>query len=190
MSFEIYPEVAGVKEALKLINTVDKSVRRKITKNYQAIMADTVTAVRAGVPGNNPPPISGFGRSWTTKTGFQVFPWNGVVSKEGVKSGTSGKQPREFAGYTRHLAAFYIRWAGTQAVVYDMAGKKGANGISEGLAKKGWGNASRLMWPTILEQMPNIEDKLDDLVKDIMVKYSAALEGKSLRNIDPNEGLS
>lgn len=189
MSFEIKTEVAGIKEALKTINTVDKSVRRSITREYKSIMAGTVADARANVPGNDPPPISGFGRSWTTKTGFQVFPWNGVVYEENIKSGVSGKKPKEYMGYTRNLAAFHIRWAGTQAVVYDMAGKRGPNGISRGLESKGWGNASRLMWPTVLDNLPDIESKMADLVQKIMFLYSQALSGNLPKQIAQSRGL-
>lgn len=189
MSFEVTTEVAGIKEALKVINTVDKSIRRGITRDYKKIMEGTVEDVRQGVPGKEPPPISGFGRSWTTQTKFTVFPWTGVVYKEQIKVGTSGKKPREYKGYTRNLATFYIQWAGTQAVVFDQAGNRGPNGISWGLEKKNYGRASRLMWPTVLDNMPQIEDQLQALTDRIMFLYSQALTGNLPKQIRQSRGL-
>ena len=179
MSTEIKVEFAGVKDALKLINTIDKSVRQSYTREFKKIMQPAVKAAQAKVPDEEP--LSGMARAWTTPSGFQAFPWNGTVGEKLIKAGVSGRKPKEFRGITRGLAAFYVRWAGTTAVIFDMAGRRNNNAMSDNLAGKGWGEASRIMWPSILDNQNQIENELKALTDKIQADYERALTRGSVR---------
>lgn len=172
-------EFAGVKDALKLINTIDKSVRQSYTREFKKIMSPAVKAAQARVPDEDP--LSGMARAWTTPSGFQAFPWNGTVGEKLIKAQVSGRKPKEFKGITRGLAAFYVRWAGTTAVIFDMAGRRNNNAMSNNLASKGWGEASRIMWPSILDNQDEIERNLEALTNRIQADYERALTTGKVR---------
>lgn len=164
-------EIVGLKDALREINDVDKKLRRQITKDYQSIMRTTVDDAKEAVPLG--PPISGWGRAWTTKSGFQMLPWEGQVGEKYIKAGVSGKRPKQFAGVTQNLAVFFIRWAGMSNTVYDMAGRKG-NGQTErganmikGLRDR-WGEASRVMWPAIEKNRDAVSFNINQICIKIM----------------------
>ena len=179
MSAEITVEFAGIKDALKLINSLDKSVRQSYTREYKKIMAPVVKSTKAKVP--DEAPISGFARSWTTASGFQALPWNGVMGEKLVKSAISTRKPKEFRGVTRGLAAFYVRWAGTTAVIFDMAGRRTNNAMSNNLARAGWGEASRLMWPSMLDNQDAVEREMKQLLDRIQADYERALKTGQVR---------
>ena len=172
-------EFAGVKDALKLINSIDKSVRQSYTREYKKIMQPAVKAAQTKVP--HEAPISGMARAWTTPSGFQVFPWNGVVGEKLVKAAISTRKPKEFRGVTRGLAAFYVRWAGSTAVIFDMAGRRKNNAMSNNLAKSGWGEASRIMWPSILDNQDQIEREMKVLLDRIQADYERAIRTGTVR---------
>lgn len=177
-------EMAGIKDAMKLINQIDKSVRQSYTREYKKLTAPAVKLMKEGVPDDAP--LSGWQRKWTTPSGFQAFPWNGVIGEKLIKAGISGKKPKEFQGRTRNLAAFYIKWAGTTAVIYDMAGRKGTPSTEQGrnmvagLESK-HGPASRLMWPSLLEKEEEITDGMQQLLNRIMSDYERAITRGSVR---------
>lgn len=177
-------EMAGIKDALAMVNKIDKSVRQSYTREYKKLTAPAVKAMKDGVP--DEAPLTGWERKWTTPSGFQAFPWNGVIGEKLIKAGVSGKKPKEFQGRTRNLAAFFIKWSGTTAVIYDMAGRKGTpqtesgRNMVAGLERK-HGQASRLMWPSLLEQEEPITDGMQKLLDRIMADYERALTRGTVR---------
>lgn len=171
-------ETAGIKDALRKVAEIDKSVRQSYTREYKKLTAPAVKVMKDKVPSEAP--ISGWERKWTTASGFQALPWNGVVGEKLIKAGVSTKKPKEFQGRTRNLAAFFIKWAGSTAVIYDMAGRKGTpataagRNMVAGLEAKD-GQASRLMWPSLLDQEEEITAGMQQLLDRIMADYSRAL---------------
>lgn len=177
-------EFAGIKDALRLINTVDKSVRQSYTREYKKLMAPVVKAAKEKVPDNAP--MSGWTRSWTTPSGFQALPWNGVVGEKLIKSGVSGRKPKEFQGVTRGLAAFYVRWSGMTAVVYDVSGRKGVPATESGQTmvnalEQRFGQGSRVMWPSLLDNKEEVTDGMQKLLDRIAADYERALTTGSVR---------
>jgi hypothetical protein len=184
MTINMKVEFAGIKDALKLVNDIDKSVRQSYTREYQKLMAPVVKMSKEAVP--DQAPITGWERSWTTPSGFQALPWNGVVGEKLIKSGVSGRKPKTFQGVTRGLAAFYVRWSGTTAVIFDMAGRKGTPSTDQGrnmvagLEEK-FGPASRIMWPSLLENQEEVTAGMQTLLDRIMQDYERALTRGSVR---------
>lgn len=177
-------EMAGIKNALTMINQIDKSVRQSYTREYKKLTAPAVKMMKERVP--DEAPLSGWTRKWRTPSGFEALPWNGVIGEKLIKAGVSGKKPKEFQGRTRNLAAFYIKWSGTTAVIYDMAGRKGTPSTEQGrnmvagLEAKD-GPASRLMWPSLLENEEPITEGMQQLLNRIMSDYERAITRGSVR---------
>lgn len=164
-------KVVGLKDALREINDVDKKLRRSLTKEYKQVMYNTVSDAKEAVPLG--PPISGWDRNWTTKSGFKMLPWEGQVGERYITAGVSGKRPKEFGGVVHNLAVFFIRWAGMSNTVYDMAGRKGNGKTARGAAmiaglEGRWGPASRVMWPALVKNQDEVSAKIEEICAKIM----------------------
>jgi hypothetical protein len=162
-------EVAGIKDVLREINDIDKKARRQITKQFKAITAPVVEEAKNNVP--QMPPISGWGRKWQTKSGFQMLPWQSYNAAKLIDTKVSGKRPRQFAGMTRDLAVLYIRWRGMVNTVFDTASNwettRGENMV-RGLTDK-HGPASRVMWPAYENNANEIENALREQIEKVML---------------------
>jgi hypothetical protein len=160
-------EVVGLKDSLRVLQQYNKSLRRQITKDFNYIVNDAVQQIRIEVP--DEAPISGWERNWTTRSGYKMLPWRGNLANTAIKPYVSGKKPKEFAGVTRNLAVFGVRWKAPHATLFDMSRRaktpQGRNMIA-GLDSK-FGQASRIMWPTFNKYEDEITDKMRDLVKKV-----------------------
>lgn len=187
-------EVAGIKEALRELNDIDKKLRRQITRDYQEIVKPVVMDAQALVP--PAAPLSGFERSWTPAgSTMAVLPFGGGASvprepspgnwqtrggrrkkarwlqwKYGIRGYVSGKQPRTFNNYTKNLATFGIRWQGPTAVLFDTSAKantpQGAQMIAALQAR--YGRPSRVMWRAYQSAGAELQGEMRDLVNEIM----------------------
>lgn len=164
-------EVVGVKEAIRELQRVDKSARRQLTKDYRRITEPVISDAKSMLPLGTP--ISGWGRSWTTKSGRQMLPWDSAIADDYIKAKVSGKKPREWAGYMSNLATFIVSWSGAINTVYDIAGRKsrgatpsGRNMIAGLESKKG--KASRVLWPAYEANRDQVEKQMRLLLEDVM----------------------
>ena len=167
-------EISGLKELLRELNTFDKRLRRQLTKDFQAVCKPVVDAAKRATPRTEP--ISGWSRSWTTRSGYKALPWQPRLATKNIKAKVSGKRPREFDGRITNLAVFSIAWGGTINTIYDLASKSqtkaGANMV-RGLESK-HGKASRVLWPAY---DANKEEVVKE-VKNIIEEVSRAVSGR------------
>ena len=154
-------EMVGLKDTLKTLNKLDPALRRGITKEYKSIVAPVVDEAKARIPNM---PLSGWQRSWTTKSGFKMLPWDSNKASKQVKAGVSGKKVKEFQGRTSNLAVFFIRWSGSVDTVFDLT-SKGIMGRNLG-AK--WGRPSRVMWPAYEKHKNEVEANVEGLAVEAM----------------------
>jgi hypothetical protein len=168
----VYAEMqfVGLKEAVKELNNIDKSARRQLTRDYKQIVEPVIVEAKQRIPFGTP--ISGWSRSWTTKSGRQMLPWDSAVADDYIKARVSGKRPREYNGMMSNLAVFSIAWSGAINTIYDLAGrtsrgatKAGANMIRGIEAKKG--KASRVLWPAWQANSDEVQRRMQDLIDDL-----------------------
>ena len=168
MSAKVTMQVTGVKETLREIGKIDKSLRRQITKDFKAIGMPVVTEAKNNVP--KEPPITGWGRKWQTASGFQMLPWQSYNAAKLVDTQVSSKRPREYRGVVRDLAVVAIRWRGTVNTLFDTARDwetpQGENMI-KGLNDK-HGKASRIMWPAYEKNADKVENEIQQKVREVM----------------------
>lgn len=163
-------EFVGLKEAVKELNTIDKSARRQLTRDYKQIVEPVIVEAKQRIPFGTP--ISGWSRSWTTKSGREMLPWDSAVADDYIKARVSGKRPREYNGMMSNLAVFSIAWAGAINTIYDLAGRTsrgatraGANMIRGIESKKG--KASRVLWPAWQANSDEVQRRMQDLIDDL-----------------------
>ena len=166
MAVEFAPiEVAGLKEALKELNTIDKKLRRKVTTDFKKIMAPVVDDAKSRIPDNAP--LSGMARSWTSKSGAELMAWDDTKVNKNLKAFTSGKKVRDTGlGFVQNLAVFGVRWNGPQVTQFDQ-GRKGA--MARQLSAR-YGSPSRLLWRSYEVKRSQVEQEIRNLVSDVMRK--------------------
>jgi hypothetical protein len=178
-------EVVGIKEALREINNYDKRLRRQLTVQYADIMRSVTDEATRLIPVR--PPMSGWEREWTPRSGSADFRQNRLVLPWGFKSGSSrrnlrpvkpflsGKTPKTTNGYTRNLAVMGYRWSETHAVLFDQT-RGGNTPQGQQMTKvlnQRYGTASRAMWRAYVKAGPDVQDEIRRLVQKIMRQASA-----------------
>jgi hypothetical protein len=164
-------EVVGLKEALKELNEINPKLRRDVTKEFRKIVDPVIKTAKAKVP--QEPPISGWGRKWTTKSGRQLTPWVGSIGDDYIKAKVSGKKPREWAGRVTNLAVFSVAWSGAINTLYDLAGRKSSGDTERGARmiralEARHGKASRVLWPAYEMNREEVERQTAQIVEGVM----------------------
>ena len=166
--------VVGIKDAIKAIGQLDKAARRKITTDYKQIVSSVVSDAQSKIPTSAP--LSGMNYNWTTKSGFQMFPWG--LSKDVVKAAISTRKPKEFGETMTNLATFFVRFSGPHSTLFDMSGKgpvptpQGSRMV-QGLNR--YGTPSRLLWPAYERNADNVQARMRELIDQIMRDAQSSL---------------
>lgn len=196
-------EVAGLKDALRTLQSLDKSLRRQITKDYKEIVDPILKDAAKLTP--TKAPLSGMDRSWTPQgSSYQVLPYTGaadsraprkpsaremnfpggrrqmvrwMVWAKDQKAYISGRKPRTVGDYTRNLAAMGVRWQGSAAILFDTSAQprtpQGARMVAALTAR--FGKPSRVMWRAYQMADTQVQAELEELVKKIMRDASQAV---------------
>jgi len=154
-------EVVGLKDALKTLNKIDKSLRREITKDYKRIVKPVIDDANALVPSSVP--LSGMSRNWKTRSGFQMLPWiPGMKQKIAAKINT--RAVKEYQGNTTNVGTFSIQWKGATGTMFDtsMAGSLG-----RALTAR-YGSRSRVMWKAYEQRQTDVMSEMEQFVKRVM----------------------
>lgn len=169
MTTDINIEVVGLKDALKILNSMDKSLRREITKDFKAIMDPVIKDAVELVPTDAP--LSGMSRVWVTKSGTEILPWSNVKARRTIKAFTSGKKVRDTGfGFKQNLAVFGMKWTGPEAQIFDMAGKaKPGSPMAKALTEE-YGSPSRVMWKAYERNANGVQDNVAALVRRVMIE--------------------
>jgi hypothetical protein len=164
MAVDIAPiEVAGLKEALKELNDIDKKLRRQVTRDFKQIMQPVLNDALSRLPEDAP--LSGMKRSWKGRSGGELMAWNPQLVSRNLKAFTSGKKVRDTGlGFKQNLAVFGIRWTGPQATIFDMS-RKGA--MASQLSQR-YGDPSRALWRAYEAKQNQVEQQIKDLVSNVM----------------------
>jgi hypothetical protein len=174
----------GVQEALRTLNEIDKTYRRRLTVEYKTIVYPLVSEAQYLIPARAP--MSGWNRSWTPRGGrenygAQVFPWKQDAAKY-VKPFLSGKRPRRVTGRSRSYIAnatvMGVRLGYAPGTLFDMTHnyqtKQGAQMLQNLNAR--YGQPSRAMWRAYEQTGPDIQDEIRQLVNKILRSVNQKLK--------------
>jgi hypothetical protein len=185
-------EVQGVKEALAILNAMDKKTRRQITRDFAEIAKPMVMEAKRLLPGDAP--MSGWKRAYNVggrqkalarkavATGrvreavttandeaTGLLPWSTSKETRSIKAFTSGSKKK--------AAVFGMKWNSQTATLFDMAGKsstpQGAQMIN--VLSSRYGSPSRTMWKAYELSSSDVQDQMRKLVEKIMNESSYAL---------------
>ena len=156
-------EVLGLKEALKELNTMDKKLRRQITRDFTKIVQPVLGKAESLLP--NDPPLSGMARSWKGKSGADIMSWNDLRVRKNLKAFTSGKKVRDApSGFRQNLGVFGIRWLGPQATALDMLAK----GVMADNLTDRFGPPSRIIYRAYDSASDEVQRQVKELVNKVM----------------------
>jgi hypothetical protein len=156
-------EVVGLKEALKELNTMDKKLRREITRDFKKIVQPVLGQAEKMLP--NDAPLSGMARSWQGKSGADIMSWNDARVRRNIKAFTSGKKVRDApGGFKQNLGVFGIKWLGPQATALDMLAK----GVMADNLTERFGPPSRIIYKAYDSASDEVQQQVKDLVNKVM----------------------
>jgi len=155
-------EVVGLKEALKTLNKIDKSLRREITKDYKRIVQPVINDAKNLVP--TKAPLSGMARSYKYRSGFQVLPWSEGYNQKIIAKINTRNIKETSGGDKVNVGTFMIQWQGATGTLYDttMAGALGAALTAR------YGGRSRVMWKAYEQRRDDVLREMEQLVKRVM----------------------
>ena len=154
-------EIAGLKDALKTLNKIDKTLRTEITRNYRSIVKPVIADANSLIPSGVP--LSGMARNWTTKSGFQMLPWQ-PGHKQKIAAKINTRAVKEYAGRTTNVGTFSIVYQSATGTMFDMssAGRLGAALTAR------YGSRSRVMWKAWQRNESTVNAEMEKLVKQVM----------------------
>jgi len=173
MAVDVTMEFSGLKEALKEINTIDKKLRRQITRDFKQIVQPVLGKAESLLP--NDAPLSGMKRSWKGKSGADIMSWNDALVRRNIKAFTSGKKVRDTGlGFKQNLGVFGIKWLGPQASALDMMAK-GTMGTN--LTDR-FGPPSRIIYKAYESSQAKVQSDVKELVNKVMKITNSAMRMK------------
>jgi hypothetical protein len=156
-------EVVGLKEALKELNTIDKKLRREITRDFKKIVQPVLGKAESMLP--NDPPLSGMSKPWIGKSGADIMSWQDALVRKNLKAFTSGKKVRDApGGFRQNLGVFGIKWLGPQATALDMLAK---GTMGDNLTNR-FGPPSRIIYKAYEAADEKVQSDVKDLVNKVM----------------------
>jgi hypothetical protein len=166
-------EVSGLKEALKTINSLDKKVRRQLTKDFENAAEPMLQAMKSAIP--SAPPLSGFANKSRTA-------WKKNETKNiKLKLDTRRARNRNLAQGAQYesLGTVKIRTMSPALAILDMAGKRGSSSargeaLVNGLNSR-FGNASRFMWPAAESKWQEVEMNLVPVIAKVQAEMTRLL---------------
>lgn len=155
-------EVVGLKDALKTLNKIDKSLRREITKDYKKIVQPVIDDAKNLVP--TKAPLSGMARAYKYRSGYEVLPWvDGYNQRIIAKINTRAIKEYD-SGDKVNVGTFIIQWQGATGTLFDttMAGALG-----KALTAR-YGPRSRVMWKAYEQRKDDVISEMGRLVARVM----------------------
>jgi hypothetical protein len=135
-------EVVGLKEALKTLNKIDKSLRREITKDYKKIVQPVIDDAKNLVPSKAP--LSGMARAYKYRSGFQVLPWSDGYNQKIIAKINTRNIKETSAGDKVNVGTFMIQWQAR------------------------YGPRSRVMWKAYEQRRDDVQREMEQLVRRVM----------------------
>lgn len=175
MAVDTQLQVYGIKNALKELNKIDKSLRREITKDYKQIVKSVIDDAKTIVPADAP--LSGFNRQWKTKSGYEMIGeggWKQSIAQKMLAAKISTRRVKEFRGDIVNVGTFRLVWTGMANQTFDIAGRKASNALGRALANR-WGSASRVMWPSYEKNKSQVDDEMLKLCERVMAEVNRNL---------------
>lgn len=149
-------EMVGVKDTIRSLSKIDKTVRRQFTKDATNVARPIIDEAVKEYPDEA---LSGMARSWKHR-GRELFPYDRRRAIRGLRVKVDTRR-------NRGGAAIKIVQSNPAAAILETAGKKTSNQLGDNLTRK-FQRASRLLWPIADRKLPEVQDEMQALVLKAM----------------------
>ena len=157
MTFTNSIQIYGVKSALKELNKIDPKLRREYTKRYKKIVQPVINDSKNAF--SSEAPLSGMVYPYKS-----LGPWMGNLVARGVVAKIDTRKAR-----SEVVGAFLIVQKTGWGSIFDMAGRtNNGSKFVQNLVGKGYGAASRAMWPAYRANQSEVDNAVIELVGDVM----------------------
>ena len=171
-------EIKGLKESLKIVNTVDKKLRLEIGRDIKRIGEKTVVAAIMELV---PPGAPMSGMEHRKRTGWYNSKNKGIK----VKTNTRGARRRNIAKGAQYetLAVITVQTTGAALAMMDMAGKRSSAGegpkarpnfvplLNQRLGR----SPSRFMWAGGEKAIPDFQRELGPTIDRVIYRANQEL---------------
>jgi hypothetical protein len=156
-------EVLGLKEALRELNTIDRSLRLQINRDFRRIVQPVIKEAKTMLPSGAP--LSGMARPWAGKSGADIMSWLDDRVKKNMSAFTNARRVQQLpTGNKRNLGVFGVKWKSPQATIFDM-GREGV--LGQNLTNR-FGPPSRVLYKAYASAGANVELQVQQLVNKVM----------------------
>ena len=140
-------EVTGLKDAIRSLNKVEPGLRKEFVAQATRIAAPAITEVQRGYEREY---LSGMARNWT-QGGSKKFPFSISRAISGVKLKVDASREA--------TSLIYITQTNVAAAVFEAAGRKNPNRLSDSLGQLRPGH-TRILGPAVFRKRREIEREL------------------------------
>ena len=174
-------QIRGLDDALKTLGKMEPTLRREAVKQLKDDVKPIVLAIKARMP---TAPLSNWvapkqssarrGRVEAGRSGAAGLPfWKASKARSGV-SASVRKQSQK--GAKGKAILITVRQRDGAGIAFDMAGRKRpGNRLDRSLGSAGWGEASRVMWPTVEKHKPQVLASIAQSVSDMETQINRSL---------------
>lgn len=148
-------KVEGVKEAIKELGRIDPALKKRFTRDAQAIVDPVLRDAKARYPEL---PLSGMARAWTDESGRQILPWDLRKVRRGVrfKVDTSRK----------NVNTIYVQQADRAGAVFEAAGRRSQDQFARALGPLR-AERSRVLGPALERRANDVQTGIRRLVDQV-----------------------
>jgi hypothetical protein len=188
-------EVKGIQETLALLNKIDPTYRRTVTKRITRagdVMVQEARSMITTISGVKGAPLSGMNRGTLVK-GREVR-WNDATVKKGfkVKVGSRASKERyvEFSRYTdgvqthteqipfgaKPYRLMTVQQADAAGAIYDHAGRHTQGLFVANLNMSGGGQQPRVIDKAVAKNKPAVQLEVQSVIADVEAKTNQQLK--------------
>jgi len=188
-------EVKGIQETLALLNKIDPTYRRTVTKRITRagdVMVQEARSMITTISGVKGAPLSGMNRGTLIK-GREVR-WNDATVKKGfkVKVGSRASKERyvEFSRYTdgvqthteqipfgaKPYRLMTVQQADAAGAIYDHAGRHTQGLFVANLNMSGGGQQPRVIDKAVAKNKPAVQLEVQSVIADVEAKTNQQLK--------------
>ncbi len=176
-------QVHGLKPTLETLRYVDRDLYNATTKEIRKVSQPLVQKVKGDFP---PTVLSGFMRpAKNSKRRGGAFPHYEIKKvRQGVGVKIGGRKNQ----LTNSWPILRVQQRNAGAMVFDMAGAKNRGGtFVKNLRKEGYGDASRVMWKSVRNNLALVEKNIEDAVAKVEVAIGEKLDKSIERRAKQSE---
>ena len=163
-------EINGIQETLALLNKIDPTYRRDVTKRIKragSVMVQEARSMVTTVSGVKGAPLSGMNRGTLIK-GREIR-WDTATVNKGFNIRVGARASKE-----RYVN--FARYTDAAGAIYDHAGRRGSSKFVTNLNAEGGGEQPRVIDKAVEKNKPAVQKEVQSVIDDVEKKTNKQLK--------------